>query len=275
MYVLGVVGPDDAGKTHLLESLVTHLAERGRVATVERCRDTPDIDTGDTDTDRHREAGADATYGLSGSGWFAAGKDRTLAETLDDLAPTYEYAILDGFDDAAVPQVVLADHEHAGEALATGERAGEIDVDAVIDSLEATEPYVTLESLVREAKESPRADRAGAIATFTGRVREKDSADDASTEFLEFETYEGVAEQRFATIREELEAREGIYEVLLHHRTGVIESGADIVFVVVLAGHRTEAFRTVEDGIDRLKDEVPIFKKEVTDDEEFWVHTRV
>jgi molybdopterin synthase catalytic subunit len=42
--------------------------------------------------------------------------------------------------------------------------------------------------------------------------------------------------------------------------------------VVVLAGHREEAFRTVEDGIDRLKAEVPLFKKEVTVSDEFWAH---
>jgi molybdopterin synthase catalytic subunit len=58
----------------------------------------------------------------------------------------------------------------------------------------------------------------------------------------------------------------------MHHRTGVIREGEDIVFVVVLAGHREEAFRTVEDGINRLKDEVPIFKKESTTEEEFWIH---
>ncbi|PSP51682.1 molybdopterin synthase, partial [Halobacteriales archaeon QH_3_68_24] len=70
------------------------------------------------------------------------------------------------------------------------------------------------------------------------------------------------------------EARDGVHEIRLHHRTGVVESGEDIVFVVVLAGHRREAFRTVEDGIDRLKDEVPLFKKEVTVEETFWSHER-
>jgi len=75
-------------------------------------------------------------------------------------------------------------------------------------------------------------------------------------------------------IESELAAREGVFSVTMHHRVGRIEDGEDIVFVVVLAGHRTEAFRTVEDGINRLKDEVPIFKKEVTTDEEFWVHDR-
>jgi molybdopterin synthase catalytic subunit len=60
----------------------------------------------------------------------------------------------------------------------------------------------------------------------------------------------------------------------MHHRTGVVPAGEDVVFVVVLAGHRGEAFETVSDGIDRLKDEVPLFKKEVTVDEEFWRHER-
>jgi molybdopterin synthase catalytic subunit len=76
------------------------------------------------------------------------------------------------------------------------------------------------------------------------------------------------------TLRTELEERDGVFEVLMHHRTGVVTDGEDIVFVVVLAGHREEAFRTVEDGINRLKDEVPIFKKESTDEEEFWIHER-
>jgi molybdopterin synthase catalytic subunit len=64
----------------------------------------------------------------------------------------------------------------------------------------------------------------------------------------------------------------GVHAVRLHHRTGVVEAGEDIVFVVVLAGHRAEAFRAVEDGIDRLKDEVPLFKKEVTVEDTYWAH---
>jgi molybdopterin synthase catalytic subunit len=136
------------------------------------------------------------------------------------------------------------------------------------------DPHVTLESLVRAAKASEDADRAGAVATFTGRVRAKDEPDDARTTHLEFEKYEGVAEATMRTIEEELTARDGVFDVRMFHRTGVIPDGDDIVFVVVLAGHREEAFRTVEDGINRLKDEVPIFKKERTTDEEFWVHDR-
>jgi molybdopterin synthase catalytic subunit len=149
-----------------------------------------------------------------------------------------------------------------------------LDVDAVLDVIEDQEPYETLESLVATVKRSPNADRAGAIATFTGRVRAKDHPDDERTEYLEFEKYEGVAERRMREIETDLSDRDGVLDVRLHHRTGVVEAGEDIVFVVVLAGHRNEAFRTVEDGINRLKDEVPLFKKEVTTDETFWVHER-
>ena len=275
MRVLGVVGPSDSGKTTLVERLATRLDERGRVATVKHLTHAPEVDTEGKDTARHRNAGAAATYGLTDEeGWFATGEDRTLDDTLDSLAPAYDYALVEGFSEAAIPQVVLGDRDHAGTALAAAPAADAVDVDGVLDALAATEPYETLESLVRRVKRSPDAERSGAIATFTGRVRARDAPDDDPTEYLEFEKYEGVAADRMASIVADLEAREGVFEVLLHHRTGVVEYGEDIVFVVVLAGHRGEAFRTVEDGIDRLKDEVPLFKREVTVDEEFWVHQR-
>jgi molybdopterin synthase catalytic subunit len=105
-------------------------------------------------------------------------------------------------------------------------------------------------------------------------VRAKEHDADAPTEYLQFEKYEGVADRRMRTIESELEEREGVLDVVMHHRTGVVPDGEDIVFVVVLAAHRGEAFETVEDGIDRLKDEVPLFKKEVTTEETFWVHER-
>lgn len=272
MYTLGIVGPADAAAT-LVERLAERLAERGRVATVERL-DEPPTDATGLDAGG-RETSAETTYRVADDGsWVATGTDRSLEAALDDLAPEHDYAVVRGFDDAAIPRVVLGRREARGPVLAEATDAEGVDVGTVCDALEATEPHVTLETLVSRIKRSPRADRAGAIATFTGRVRERDDADDAPTEALEFETYEGVAEERLAGLREELESRDGVYEVRMHHRTGLIPTGEDIVFVVVLAGHRGEAFRTVEDGIDRLKSEVPIFKKEVTTDEEFWVHTR-
>lgn len=275
MQLLGVVGPSDSGKTTLVERIVDRLSERGHVATVKRMTHAPEIDTDGKDTHRHRTAGAATTYGVTDNdGWFATGEERTLDETLAELSTTHDYTVVEGYSEADLPQVVLGGRDHAGTAIARGEDADTIDVTAVIEQVAELEPFESLESLVARAKRAPEAERAGAIATFTGRVRAKDADEDAPTEYLQFEKYDGVADDRMATISEELESRDGVQRVLLHHRTGVIEYGEDIVFVVVLAGHREEAFRTVEDGINRLKDEVPLFKKEVTVDEEFWVHQR-
>ncbi len=275
MHVLGVVGPSDSGKTTLVERIVDRLSDRGSVATIKRMTHAPAIDTDGKDTARHRAAGAEATYGITDDkGWFATGVSRTLDETLTELSTEYDYAVVEGYSEADLPQVVLGGRDHAGPVIEDGADADAIDVSAVLAAVEDHEPFESLESLVARAKRSPAAERAGAIATFTGRVRAKDDPEDEPTEYLEFEKYEGIADERMATIREELEARKGVQHVLLHHRTGLIEYGEDIVFVVVLAGHREEAFRTVEDGINRLKDEVPLFKKEVTVDEEFWVHQR-
>jgi len=274
MYVLGVVGHSDTGKTTLVERLAERLAERGRVATIKHLH-TFDVDNEDKDTARHRRAGAHRTYGLTDRGeWFATGADRTLRGTLDDLAPELDYALVEGYSDARLPQVVLGERNHGGEALVEAPEADAVDPETVIDRLEATEPHETLESLVAEVKREPVAEEAGAIATFTGQVRAKNHPDDDRTEYLSFEKYEGVAGERMATIAAELRKRDDVKAVRLHHRTGPIEAGEDIVFVVVLAGHREAAFETVSDGINRLKDEVPIFKKEVTVEDAYWVHER-
>jgi molybdopterin synthase catalytic subunit len=184
------------------------------------------------------------------------------------------------------------DHDATDDADATGDHDATDDADATGDVIERlpsgdavtperlatlvrdVEPYVTLSSLVAEAKSTAGAERSGAIATFTGRVRARDDPGDDPTTQLAFERYDTVAADRLATIESELTDREGVFGVWTHHRTGVIPAGEDIVFVVVLAGHREEAFTTVSDGIDRLKREVPIFKKETTVSEAFWTHER-
>lgn len=265
MKVLGIVGP---GKAALVERLVARLSEHGAVATLEYV----DEITRDGATSA-RSVGAVRTAEFTDEGaWVTSGEGRSFSETLASLAPDVDYALVEGYPEADIQTVALAGHDHDGETVATAKDADAVDVQTVVDTLEKQDAFETLESLVATAKESAASEFAGAIATFTGRVRTKETPDDEATEYLEFEQYDEVATEKLAAIKERLEAREGIYEVLLHHRTGVVHSEEDIVFVVVLAGHRSEAFETVEDGINQLKDEVPLFKKEVTVDGEFWAH---
>jgi molybdopterin synthase catalytic subunit len=253
-----VVGPD---ATAAVARIAPELD--GSVATVERL---------DPETPRTPPPAADAAYGLAADGsWVGAGGNRSLADLLDAVAD-HDYVLVAGAE-ARLPAVVLGDAE-TRDVLLRAASADALDPARAAAEIAALDPRETLGSLVAAVKADPAADRAGAIATFTGRVRAKDGPDDAPTERLEFEKYEGVADERMATIERELTDRDGVLAARTHHRTGVVEAGEDIVHVVVLAGHRREAFRAVEDGIDRLKEEVPLFKKEVTVDEEFWVHER-
>jgi molybdopterin synthase catalytic subunit len=261
MKVVGTAGDE---RRELVDRLVARLGDHGTVGRI----------APEDDAERRHGSGAVVTYRVGSDGhWSATGHDLDAGAALDRLSPECDYAVVEGHPELDVPRIAVGDHD-AADPLAEAETVEDLDVDAAVAAVDALDPHETLASLVARAKDSPESDRSGAIATFTGRVRARDDPGDPPTEYLEFEKYDGVAEERMASIGEELESREGVFEVVLHHRTGVVEAGEDIVFVVVLAGHRREAFRTVEDGIDRLKEEVPLFKREVTVEEEFWVHDR-
>ncbi|MDZ5811783.1 molybdopterin synthase [Halorubrum sp. AD140] len=289
MQPISIVGPGAAD----LAAALTDLLD-GRVAVV---TSPADASGGDSDTNGSGDAGAtdggvavgdradrvgldgDTAIALGADGeWTGRGSVDGLDDLLDGLAPDHDYLVAVGESRLRVPTVLLgadADPDDVpGTVIAAADAPGEIDLDRLVAAVDAAEPWITRETLVRRVEGSADADRAGAIATFTGRVRARDAPDDDRTTHLAFEKYEGVAAERMDAIATELTERDGVFDVRMHHRTGVIEAGEDIVFVVVLAGHRREAFRAVEDGIDRLKDEVPIFKKEATEAEEFWVHRR-
>ncbi len=287
MYVLGLIDAGTSAGTgqggddtvdRVADQVVDHLSRSGRVGVVRY-----DATIADGLTDIRTDPvtpGGDVTYALGADGdWTASGTDLSVEDAIASLAPTCEYAVVIGLRDPSEACVVVDSTGGEFDAeddsiLATVTGPADLDLESLRADLEATEPYESLESLVQRVKASEHADRAGAIATFTGRVRAKDSPDDSRTELLEFEKYEGVADERMAALRDDLEARDGVHAVELYHRTGVVRDGEDIVHVIVLAGHREEAFRTVEDGINRLKDEVPLFKREVTTEETFWVHER-
>ena len=235
------------------------------------------VEGGIADPAGRPDADTEIAFDADGN-WSGRGRVEGFDDLLDGLAPDHDYLVAVGESRLRVPAVLLGadpDPESVpGTVLATASGPDEVDLDGLVADLDAAEPWITRETLVDRVEASADAERSGAIATFTGRVRARDAPDDDLTTHLAFEKYEGVAAERMDAIAAELAEREGVFDVRMHHRTGVIEAGEDIVFVVVLAGHRREAFRTVEDGIDRLKDEVPIFKKEATESETFWVHRR-
>ena len=276
MQPISILGP---GAVDLVDRLVARLD--GRLAVVRRVDDPAPNgdDSASTRNDGESPAPDRTRVALAPDGsWTGSGTVDGFDAVLDHLAPDHEWLIAVGYDRLRLPTVLLGpDHnpgDTPGDVIVHAEASDGVDVESLVTALDHAEPWVTREKLVARVEDSDDAERSGAIATFTGRVRARDTPDDDRTSHLAFERYEGVARERMDAIAAELTDREGVFEIAMHHRTGVVEAGEDIVFVVVLAGHREEAFRTVRDGIDRLKDEVPIFKKESTESEEFWVHQR-
>jgi MoaE-MoaD fusion protein len=119
------------------------------------------------------------------------------------------------------------------------------------------------------AVDEVRSDEAGAIATFTGTTRVESRG--RQVRHLDYEAYEGMAEQVMAQIAAELRERYDILEIAIHHRTGRVDIGEASVVIAVSAKHRQDALAACKDAIDTLKGQVPLWKKEVYEGGEEWI----
>ena len=114
----------------------------------------------------------------------------------------------------------------------------------------------------------------GAAAIFTGMVRGMTSRGDAhETEYLEYEAYVPMAEEKMKQVVEEIRARWPTVEgIAIVQRVGKLFPKTPTVLIACTAAHRdTGVFEAARYGIDRLKEIVPIWKKEVGPGGEFWV----
>jgi molybdopterin synthase catalytic subunit len=103
---------------------------------------------------------------------------------------------------------------------------------------------------------------AGGTCVFIGTVRDSD-ADGATVTSLRYESWDEVAVDRLRAIADELLHRWPLRRVALLHRTGDLDVGDASVVVAVSAAHRAEAFDACREGIEQLKHDVPIWKKEL------------
>jgi molybdopterin synthase catalytic subunit len=111
----------------------------------------------------------------------------------------------------------------------------------------------------------------GGVVLFLGTVR--DLTDGRETTALDYEAYPAMAEQKMREIEEDTRARWPVGEIALVHRLGHLEVGEVSVAVAVSCPHRAEAFAACRHAIDRLKELVPIWKKENwADGTTEWVH---
>lgn len=110
---------------------------------------------------------------------------------------------------------------------------------------------------------------AGGIATFTGNVRRHSRGE--TIERLEYEAYAPMATAVMASIADGIEAEIEGTKVAIHHRIGVLHVPETAVVIAASAPHRAEAFAACRAAIERLKDDVPIWKKEVAQSGASWI----
>lgn len=114
----------------------------------------------------------------------------------------------------------------------------------------------------------------GAAAIFTGMVRGETSRGEAhETDYLEYEAYTPMAEAKMKQVADEIRARWPVIEgIAVVQRIGKLYPKTPTVLIACTAAHRdTGVFEAARYGIDRLKEIVPIWKKEVSPGGEFWV----
>jgi molybdopterin synthase catalytic subunit len=128
-----------------------------------------------------------------------------------------------------------------------------------------TDDPIDPQSVIREVSD----ERAGGIATFIGTTRIQSRG--RTVEHLEYEAYEGMAEQVMANLAADLKRKYDLCEVAITHRVGRVGIGELSVVIAISAPHRSDALAACTEAIDRLKETVPLWKKEVYEGGEEWI----
>jgi len=122
---------------------------------------------------------------------------------------------------------------------------------------------------VKDCIEKVTRAEAGAISTFIGIAREFTHG--KRTLFLEYDAYVPMAVKQLARIGEEIKATWPDAEIAIGHRIGRLEISDVAVAIAVSTPHRDEAFKASRYAIERIKEIVPIWKKEHWEDGTKWI----
>ncbi|MBW1887815.1 MAG: molybdenum cofactor biosynthesis protein MoaE [Deltaproteobacteria bacterium] len=109
----------------------------------------------------------------------------------------------------------------------------------------------------------------GAVVSFSGIVRGTNAG--RKVRYLEYETYPEMAELTLAQVADEIKEKWPIEEVAIVHRVGRQEIGETSVVIAISSGHRDNAFEAGRYAIDRIKEIVPVWKKEYFEGGEIWI----
>ena len=109
----------------------------------------------------------------------------------------------------------------------------------------------------------------GGINVFIGAVRDQTKGKKVLR--LEYEAYEPMAVAEMTKIANKVVEKWPQAAIAIHHRVGILQIGEAAVVIAVATPHRDQAFAACKFAIDTLKEQVPIWKKEVFEDGEVWV----
>ena len=200
-----------------------------------------------------------------------AGTDRVTVEVAEGATVAEAVAAVGGEHGlgpliAEMPVVMAVNREYAADRLSAGDElalippvsGGEAAADPAVHVRVTQEP-LSLDSLARLVTRPA----AGAVVTFQGITRDVDE--------LSYEAYREMAAERIAAIVTDAIARHGLEAAAAEHRIGTVPLSEASVAVAVSAAHRGEAFAGAREIIDRIKEEAPIWKKEIEAGRERWV----
>ena len=111
----------------------------------------------------------------------------------------------------------------------------------------------------------------GAVVTFMGTVRLY--TEDRKVQYLDYEAYTEMAEEKMREISEEALAKFEIEDLSMVHRIGRLSVGETSLIVAIASLHRREGFDACLHVVERIKETVPIWKKEVWEAGEVWVRS--
>jgi molybdopterin synthase catalytic subunit len=130
-----------------------------------------------------------------------------------------------------------------------------------------TSEPLDIDALTREMMAGARGD--GAVVAFTGLVRAHNQG--RQVRFLEYEAYEPLAVRALERIVDEARAAWRGVRLGMHHRTGRLDIGEASIIIVAISAHRADAFAACRYAIERVKQIVPIWKREYFDGGDVWL----
>jgi molybdopterin synthase catalytic subunit len=170
----------------------------------------------------------------------------TLVCAVDDEYVDIDHQLQDGDDVALIPPVSGG----AGESARFMVTSDPLDPDRLVEAV--------------------RQDESGAVVLFYGVAR--NNSEGKRVRALEYDAHGSMAEKKLEEVADEVSRRFPITGIGIHHRTGRLAIGEASLLVAVSAAHRQGAFDACHHAVDRIKETVPIWKKEIWEDGEgAWV----